>query len=79
MPFSFGKLRVLLLLTCTLTRSIYRNVLFKIYILFDMSNSRNFVVGNIAQVRKSPMRSNDTIFRRQSFVVVGFVILHVPI
>ena len=79
MPFSFGKLRVLLLLTCTLTRSIYRNVLFKIYILFDMSNSRNFVVGNIAQVRKSPMRGNDTIFRRQSFVVVGFVILHVPI
>ena len=62
MPFSFGKLRVLLLLTCTLTRSIYRNVLFKIYILFDMSNSRNFVVGNIAQVRKSPMRGNDTIF-----------------
>ena len=50
-----------------------------IYILFDMSNSRNFVVGNIAQVRKSPMRGNDTIFRRQSFVVVGFVILHVPI
>ena len=79
MPFSFGKLRVLLLLTCTLTRSIYRNVLFKIYILFDMSNSRNFVVGNIAQVRKSLMRGNDTIFRRQSFVVVGFVILHVPI
>ena len=44
-----------------------------------MSNSRNFVVGNIAQVRKSPMRGNDTIFRRQSFVVVGFVILHIPI